>query len=174
MGTQACLCGIIVYMSPDDEKVLRKHLLQFLDGHQAHVDFDDAIKDLPSKLRGAKSDGIVHSVWELLEHMRLAQLDILEFIRNPDYESPPWPEGYWPDSESPTNTAAWNKSIKSYKADLKALKDIAEDPKTDLFDKIPHGTGQTILREILLVVDHSAYHLGQLVLVRKALGAWSK
>jgi uncharacterized damage-inducible protein DinB len=161
-------------MSSDDEKILRKQLLNFLDGHQAHVDFDDAVRDLPAKLRGAKPDGIVHSVWELLEHIRRAQFDILEFIRNPDYESPPWPEGYWPETESPPGSSEWNKSVKSYKEDLKALRDIAEDPNTDLFSPIPHGTGQTTLREILLVVDHSAYHLGQLVLVRKALGAWKK
>lgn len=161
-------------MSLDNEKVLRKTLLQFLDGHQAHVDFDDAVRDLPAKMRGAKPEGIVHSVWELLEHIRLAQYDILEFIRNPKYESPPWPEGYWPDSAGPANADAWDKSIKLYKADLKALRDMAENPDTDLFGKIPHGTGQTVFREILLVVDHSAYHLGQIVLVRKAIGAWPK
>lgn len=146
----------------------------FLDGRQAHVDFDNALKDLPAKLRGAKPDGIVHSVWELLEHIRLAQNDILEFIRDADYESPPWPEGYWPKAASPPSPSAWNKSIKSFKADLEALREIARDPKTDLFSPIPHGTGQTIFREIVLVVDHNAYHLGQLVLVRKVLGAWSR
>lgn len=161
-------------MSTDNEKTLREHLLKFLDGHQAHVNFDDAVKDLPENMRGAKPEGIVHSVWELLEHIRLAQNDILEFIRDPDYESPPWPEGYWPENASPSSPSAWNKSVKAFKADLKALRDMAKDPQTDLFKPIPHGSGQTILREILLVIDHNAYHLGQLVLVRKALGAWPK
>jgi len=161
-------------MSSDDERILRRHLANFLDGHEAHVDFDDAIKDLPAKLRGQRADGFAHSVWELLEHIRLSQEDILDFIRNPEYEARPWPASYWPKDPAPENAASWNKSIKAYKADLKELKDIASNPDTDLFGEIPHGEGQTILREILLVVDHSAYHLGQLVLVRKALGAWPR
>ena len=115
-----------------------------------------------------------YSVWRLLEHMRIAQRDILEFSRNPKHVSPEWPDGYWPQGDAPPDDAAWDRSIKAFRADLKAVEELVTDPSTDLFARIPHGDGQTILREALLVADHNAYHLGQIVAVRRLLGAWKQ
>ena len=126
----------------------------------------------PSRLRGVKPPGVPHTAWQLLEHMRIAQSDILEFSRDAKHKSPPWPEGYWPKTEAPPNAASWNNSLRSFRADLKAMAKLVADKKTDLFAKIPHGTGQTILREALLVADHNSYHLGQMVLLRRLLGTW--
>ena len=153
---------------------VREEVLSLLRGGQAHASFDDVIKDLPAKLRGAKPDGAPHTAWQLLEHMRIAQWDILEFSRNAKHASPQWPEGYWPKTEKPASDAAWKKSISSFKKDLAAMQKLVEDPKTDLYTKIPHGTGQNILREALLAADHNAYHIGQLVLLRRLLGAWNQ
>ena len=151
---------------------VREQVLALLRGGNAHVAFDDALKNFPAKLRGTKPDGAEHTVWQLLEHMRIAQRDILEFSRSAKHVSPKWPEGYWPKAEKPPNSGAWTQSIASFKKDLKAMQKLVEDPKTDLHARIPHGTGQTIFREALLVADHNAYHLGQLVLLRRLLGAW--
>ena len=151
---------------------LRQHLLNLLSGGGAHAKFDDVIKDVPPALRGAKPPNYPHSPWMLLEHLRISQWDILEFSRNKKHVSPAWPEGYWPETDAPPTAAAWDKSVKSFRADLKAMQDLVANPKTDLFAKIPWGDGQTILREALLVADHNAYHLGQLVDVRRLLGAW--
>ncbi|MGO9086819.1 MAG: DinB family protein [Candidatus Sulfotelmatobacter sp.] len=159
-------------MPNDPNHSLRQHLLDLLSGGNAHAKFDAVIKDLPPKLRGEKPANFPHSPWMLLEHMRLAQWDILEFSRNPKHVSPAWPEGYWPKTEAPPNAAAWDKSLKDFRADLKALQALVENPQTDLFARIPWGDGQTILREALLVADHNAYHLGQLVDARRLLGAW--
>lgn len=156
----------------NQDKALRQHVLYLLGGGGAHLKFDEAVKDLPPKLRGTKPANFPHSVWMLLEHMRLAQWDILEFSRDAKHVSPEWPAGYWPKSEAPANAAAWTKSIQEFQRDLKAMQDLVENPKTDLFARIPWGDGQTILREALLVADHNAYHLGQLVDVRRLLGAW--
>lgn len=150
---------------------VREHVVSLLIGGHAHVSFDDVIKDFPGKLRGAKPAGAPYSAWELLEHMRLALWDILEFSRDARHVSPQWPEGYWPKSKKPS-PSAWNSSITSFRKDLKAMIALVENPKTDLYARIPHGTGQTILREALLVADHNAYHLGQLVLLRRLLGSW--
>jgi hypothetical protein len=160
-------------MKTDQTASLRKHLVELLDGGQAHATFDDVIKGLPPQLRGTRPKGASHSPWELLEHMRIAQRDILEFTRNARHESPKWPEGYWPDSPKPASPKAWAKTVAAVRADLQAVKDIATDKSIDLFAKIPHGDGQTVLREILLVADHNAYHIGQLATVRKLLGAWA-
>ena len=159
-------------MTNDHEQVLRKHLLELLAGGGAHAKFEDAIKELPVKLRGARPDKYPHSPWMLLEHLRLAQWDILEFSRNEKHESPKWPEGYWPKAPEPPSADAWEKSVKEFRRDLKAMEDLVGDPKTDLFAKIAWGDGQTILREALLVADHNAYHVAQLVDVRRLLGAW--
>jgi len=156
----------------DPDRSLREHLLYLLDGGGAHLNFDKAVAGLPADLRGKRPRGAPYSAWELVEHMRMAQWDILEFSRNPQHVSPPWPAGYWPSQPAPASAAAWTKSLKGFRADLAALRQLAEDPATDLHARIPHGDGQTILREILLVADHNAYHLGQLVLVRRLLGAW--
>ena len=151
---------------------LRQHLLELLAGGSAHSNFDDVVKDFPVELRGRKPVGLPHSPWMLLEHLRLAQWDILEFSRNAKHVSPAWPAGYWPPTEAPPNDTAWNQSIKEFRRDLKAMQNLIADPKTDLFDRIPWGDGQTLLREALLVADHNAYHLAQLVDARRLLGAW--
>jgi len=156
----------------DCDRMLRDHVLYLLRDGGAHLSFDKAVAGLSAKLRGAKPAGVPHTPWRLLEHMRLAQWDILEFSRNPRHGSPEFPEGYWPNGDAPPNSKAWDASIKAFRKDLKAMADLVDDPKTDLFARIPHGDGQTILREALLVADHNAYHLGQLVVVRRLLGAW--
>ena len=146
--------------------------MSLLKGGNAHIDFESAIKGLPAELRGKRPKGFPHSPWELLEHLRLSQSDILEFSRDAKHQSPKWPEGYWPKTPAPPSASAWTKSVKQFRADLDAMCELVENPSTDLFARIPHGEGQTILREALLVADHNAYHLGQLVLVRRLLGAW--
>jgi hypothetical protein len=157
----------------DRDRMLRDHVLYLLRDGGAHLNFDKAVAGLPAKLRGAKPAGMPHTPWRLVEHMRLAQWDILEFSRNPRHVSPEFPEGYWPKGDAPPDSKSWDASIKAFRKDLKAMEDLVDDPKTDLFARIPHGDGQTILREALLVADHNAYHLGQLVVVRRLLGAWS-
>jgi hypothetical protein len=154
------------------DSALRQQLVELLSSSHAHADFDAAVKDLPAELRGKRPRGAEHSPWELLEHLRIAQWDILEFSRDAKHASPPWPEGYWPASPVPGDEKAWDKSVRAFRKDRKALCDLVADPATDLYAKIPHGDGQTILREALLAADHNAYHVGQLVLVRKLLGAW--
>ncbi|MGH9669716.1 MAG: DinB family protein [Terriglobales bacterium] len=140
------------------------------EGH-AHAGFDSAIRDLPAKARGAKVKGVPYTAWEILEHMRIAQWDILEFSRDPKHVSPEFPAGYWPKTKAPPR-GAWEKSVRAFRSDLRAMQRLVADPATDLFARIPHGEGQTILREALLVADHNAYHLGQLVLLRRLLGIW--
>ena len=156
----------------NNDQAVRKHLLELLDGAHAHAPFDKVVSDFPSKLRGEVPSGLPHSAWMLLEHMRLAQWDILEFSRNPEYKEMKWPEDYWPQSPVPPSEAAWDKSVKSFHDDLAAMKKLVNDAKTDLFAKIPWGDGQTILREAMLVADHNSHHLGQLIDVRRLLGAW--
>jgi uncharacterized damage-inducible protein DinB len=155
-----------------EDRALREHLLYLLRGGGAHLDCEQAITGLPAEARGARPAGLPFTVWGLLEHMRIAQWDILDFSRDAKHVSPEWPSGYWPEGEAPPSDAAWEKSVAAFRADLKAMQKLVENPKTDLYARIPHGDGQTILREALLVADHNAYHLGQLVLVRRLLGAW--
>lgn len=155
-----------------NDKSLREHLVALLNKGEAHVTFEDTIKDLPAELRGKRPADEVHSPWELVEHMRIAQHDILEFARSPKHESPEFPAGYWPAPNSTPSEAQWKKSVDGFRADLKALSELATDEAKDLTAKIPHGDGQTILREILLAADHNAYHAGELVIVRRLLGAW--
>jgi hypothetical protein len=154
-------------MSADSQ--LRKHLIDLLTKEQAHIGPRAALKDFPKNLRGKKPAGAPHSAWQLLEHMRIGQWDILRFSIDPKHVSPPWPEGYWPKSPAPPSDAAWDKSVRQFLADLNAISKLVRNPRRDLFARIPHGTGQTILREALLVADHNAYHLGQIVTVRKML-----
>ena len=156
----------------NDNTALRKHLVELLRGGHAHVDFEKAIAGLPAKLRGARVPKLPYSAWGLLEHLRIAQWDILEFIRNPKHVSPKWPEGYWPKDDAPSDSAAWNASVAAFRRDLKELEGLAKNPASDLFAAIPHGDGQTILREVLLAADHNAYHLGEMVALRRLLGAW--
>jgi hypothetical protein len=150
---------------------LRKQLVELLRMEGAHLSFDDAVADFPIKLRGVKPQGAPHTPWQLLEHLRIAQWDILDFSRNPDYEEMKWPDDYWPKTEAPPDAAAWDKSVEQFRRDLKAIEELLSDAGTDLTARIPHGTGQTLLREVLLVADHNSYHLGQLVFVRKMLEA---
>jgi len=156
----------------DTDKSLREHLIDLLQGGNAHVKFDDVLADFPAELRDQKAANLPHSAWMLLEHMRIAQWDILEFSRNRKHKSPDWPKGYWPATDNPPSAAQWNASVKQFRADLKEMADLVKNPKTDLFAKIPGGDGQTILREALLVADHNAYHLAQMVDLRRLLGAW--
>jgi hypothetical protein len=151
---------------------LRQHLLELLKGGTAHATFDAIIVNIPAKLRGRKPANFPHSLWMLLEHLRLAQWDILEFSRNPKHVSPPWPEGYWPKTAVPPTPAAWNASVKKFRAQLRAMENLVKNPKTDLFAKIPWGSGQTILRQALLLADHNSYHLGQMLDLRRLLGDW--
>jgi hypothetical protein len=159
-------------MSRVQDRALRRHLLELLRGGHAHVNFEEALTGLPPQLRGAKPEGLPYSPWRLLEHMRIAQWDILEFSRNPKHVSPDFPSGYWPESDAPPDEKAWQKSIRQFRSDLKAMEDLVEDPSTDLYSPIPNGEGQTVLREALLLADHNSYHIGQLVTVRRLLGAW--
>lgn len=148
---------------------LRQHLADLLTKAEAHLDLESELREFPRELRGRKPPGAPHTPWQLLEHIRIAQWDILEFSRDAKHRSPKWPEGYWPKSEAPPDDKAWDKSVKQVLVDLKAMCELTSDPKSDLFAKIPHGDGQTLLREALLVADHNAYHLGQLVMVRRIL-----
>ncbi len=159
-------------MPIENDASLREHLLSLLKGGNAHVDFESAIIDFPADLRGKRPKGAEHSVWEVLEHLRVAQWDILEFSRDPKHKSPDWPVGYWPTSKTPSDEKAWDKSVRAFRKDLKAMCDLVADEKTDLCAKIPHGDGHTLLREALLLADHNAYHIGELVLLRRLLGAW--
>jgi hypothetical protein len=159
-------------MADKNDGALREHVLNLLREGHAHATFEQAVKGLPVELRGKVPKGAEHSPWQLLEHLRIAQEDILEFSRDAKHQSPKWPEGYWPKEKDPADEKAWDKSVRALRRDLKEMCALVEDPETALFAKIPHGDGQTILREALLVADHNAYHVGQLVLVRKMLGAW--
>ncbi len=151
---------------------LREHLVKLLKGGDAHADFDAAIGKFPAALRGTRPEHAEHSAWEVLEHLRIAQWDILEFSRNPRHKSPEFPAGYWPRTQTPQDAEAWGRSAEAFRKDLQALCDLVSDESTDLFAKIPHGEGQTVLREALVAADHNSYHLGELVLLRRILGAW--
>lgn len=155
-----------------DDAALREHVVNLLKGGTAHVRFRDAVEGFPVRKRGAFAHGLAHTGWQLLEHARLAQKDILEFSRSSEHISPEFPEGYWPKSPLPPNDAAWRKSLQAFETDLLAMVRLVRDRKLDLFAKLPHGTGQTLLREALTLADHNAYHLGQLVDLRRALGVW--
>ena len=154
------------------DESLRNHLRDLLSKKQAHVDFEGAIAGLPAELRGARHPAVPHTPWRLVEHLRIAQWDILQFCLGPDHVSPEFPEGYWPEGDAPPDPGAWDRSVEGFRADLGAMITLATDPETDLCAPLPRGDGQTILREALLVADHNAYHIGQLVVVRRLLGAW--
>jgi hypothetical protein len=161
-------------MSADPIAALREHLLYLLRGGGAHLDFEKAIAGLPPTLRGVRPEGLPYSPWRLLEHLRIAQWDILRFCIDPRHVSPPWPEGYWPEGDAPPDAAAWDRSVAAFRADLQQMMQLVSDPATDLFTPLPHGQGQTLLREALLTADHNAYHLGQLIVVRRLLNAWEE
>ena len=155
-----------------DETALRQFISKLLAWEDAHVGFETAVKDLPAKVRGTAPPGAPYSPWQLLEHLRITQHDILDFCINPQYEELEWPEDYWPSTAQPPSASAWDRSVEQFLQDRRALQKLVVDPKLDLMAKIPHGSGQTYLRELVLVADHTAYHVGQLVLVRKLLGTW--
>ena len=154
------------------DAALREHVRNLLDWEDAHASFDHAVKDIDPKLRGVVPPGLSHSAWQLLEHLRRCQWDILDFCRNPKYKEPASMKEYWPSSAAPKNAAEWNESVAAFRHDRDELKRLAADSKIDLFDRIPHGSGQTYLRELLLVADHNAYHVAQIVDVRRALKNW--
>jgi hypothetical protein len=155
-----------------NDAALRRHLVDLLKGGSAHVHFMDAVENFPEQKRGTFAQGLPHTGWQLLEHARIAQWDILEFSRNPKHVSPGFPEGYWPKTPNPPNEDAWAKSVREFQRNLDEMIQLVQDPKTDLHATIRHGDGQTILREALVLADHNSYHLGQLVDLRRALGAW--
>jgi len=150
----------------------RKQLAEFLDWHHAHVGFDDAVKGLPPRLRGAVPTGFAHSAWQIVEHIRIAQADILEFCRSRTYREKQWPKDYWPVSAAPKNAAAWTTSLAAFRRDRKTAQRLTVDERVDLLATVPNGSGQTYLRELLLIADHTAYHVAQIVDLRRALGAW--
>lgn len=157
---------------PDPHRALRDHLIELLRGGHAHLIFKDAVAGWPASLHGAKPPGQPFTGWRLVEHIRISQWDIVEFSRNPKYKSPKWPLGYWPKEDAPADTAAWDASVAQVERDRQDMERLVLDPTTDFFAKIPHGTGQTILREAMLVADHTSYHVGQLVLLRRLLGIY--
>ena len=157
-------------MKPDDSLILQ--LLDLLQKGNAHTPFDDAVKGVPIAKAGQRPEGAPHSPWELLEHMRIAQHDILKFSQGPGWVSPKWPEGYWPRSPKPQGAAQWRASVKAFRADLAAFAKLLRKRAGELEVPFAWGDGQTLLREALLVADHNAYHIGQLVLVRRLLGIW--
>jgi hypothetical protein len=156
--------------NPDQS--LRDHVLYLLKGEGAHAKFEDVIDDFPANLRGEKVPNFPHTAWMLLEHLRIAQGDILEFSRNAKHKSPEWPSGYWPKAEAPPSADAWSESVRAFQNDRQAMEKLVADPKADLHAPFAWGNGQTLLREALLVADHNSYHLGQLVILRRMLGAW--
>jgi DinB superfamily len=156
-------------MAKQETISLRKHLAEMLRMKGAHLNLEEALSGFPVAMRGAKPAGAPHSAWQLLEHMRIAQEDILDFSRNPKYRHKKWPDDYWPETDDPPSDEAWEKSVRLFQSDLKEMQDLVADTKHDLLARIPHGAGQTLLREALLVADHNSYHLGQLVLLRKMM-----
>ena len=154
-------------MTEDQIDAIREQLAIAIDGRESHIDFHSVVKDFPEEARGQKPAGAPHSAWQLLEHMRIAQRDILEFSRNPKHQSPDFPEGYWPKTEAPPNAQAWAQSVNQFANDEQEFKDLIETG--DLFTPFPHGEGQTLLREALVLAGHNSYHLGQLAFLKKML-----
>ncbi|HMI42068.1 MAG TPA: DinB family protein [Gemmatimonadaceae bacterium] len=153
------------------DTAVRDLLVKVLSWEDAHVGFDAVVTDIPEHMRGTQVSGL-HSLWELVEHLRLTQHDILDFCRNKDYEEMEWPRDYWPTTPAPPSASAWDKSLGQFKRDRESFQQMTSDPNLDLTARIPHGNGQTYMRELVLAADHSAYHIGQLVLVRQLLGIW--
>ncbi|MGM0546642.1 MAG: DinB family protein [Bacteroidota bacterium] len=156
----------------ESEKTVRALLLEQLDSRNAHVDFDQSVQGLTFKQTGIRVEGVPHTIWELIEHMRIAQSDILEFCKNPDYEELDWPDDYWPEKSAPENKEMFNKSVRAVKDGIEKMRELIQDPKNNLQQPFSHGDGQTFFREAILIVDHNAYHIGQIVLIRRLLGSW--
>ena len=160
-------------LNADNDQSLRDHLLSLLRGGNAHISFDDFIAGFPAESCGRRIEGLPYTAWQVLEHMRIAQWDILEFCRDTKHVSPKWPEGYWPKRDELGNPELLKETAEKFRIDLKQMGDLVSASSTDLFATIPHGTGQTILREALLVADHNAYHLGVVVAADRILKAKS-
>ena len=156
----------------NNDKVLRDQLLAQLRGGQAHMGFEEAVADFPMAHINTRPPNVTYTFWHLIEHIRITQWDILEFVRNPDHVSPNWPKGYWPDPAQQATPDQWKATVAAFHKDIKDLEALATDPATDLFSPIPHGDGQTILREILLVADHNAYHIGEFGILRQVTQTW--
>jgi len=154
-----------------NDEALREQLAHLLRGGHAHAAVEQALRTYPVSIAGERMPGSANTSWRLLEHIRIAQWDILEFSRDADHVSPKFPDGYWPDWDAPPDEDAWNRSVDATCCDLQSMIDLVQDPETDLFAKIPHGTGQTIMREAFLIADHTAYHLGQMMMLRRAVEA---
>ncbi|MDR8391346.1 DinB family protein [Aliifodinibius sp. S!AR15-10] len=151
---------------------LREHLLDQLVNEHAHTSFSNAVSGLTPNEVGIQPDSLPYSIWQLVEHIRIAQSDIVQFCIDPDYQSPEWPKGYWPTNAAPSGTKEWKDSIKQIESDLQQMVELVKDPKNDLFEPFPHGDGQTLFREAILVIDHNSYHTGQIVTMRRLLGLW--
>lgn len=156
----------------ESRKPVRELLLEQLEGKQAHVDFDQAVQGLSHKQAGIKIEGLPHTVWELIEHIRIAQADILEFCRNPDYEELDWPKDYWPENSGPSDKETFEESIRAVRNGIEEMRALVRDSESDLQKPLPHGNGQTLFREAMLIVDHNAYHIGQIVQTRRMMGSW--
>lgn len=151
---------------------LREYLLKLLEGGQAHIEFERAVDGIPFDHLGKRPGGVPYSLWQQVEHLRIAQRDILEFSRDPDYESPDWPDGYWPDWPAPESQQQWETTLEAFYADHREMVALVADSGRDLLDPFPWGDGQTLFRQAVLIVDHNAYHIGQIVVIRKLLGNW--
>lgn len=156
----------------ESEKTVQQLLLEQLEGRNAHVDFDQAVQGLTYKQTGIKVEGLPHTIWELIEHIRIAQEDILEFCKNPDYVGMGWPNDYWPESHAPDSKAQFEQSVKAVRDGVETMRDMLRDPGNNLLAPFSHGGGQTLFREAMLIVDHNAYHIGQIVQIRRLLGSW--
>lgn len=156
------------------DSVVREHLLELLRGGNAHMTFEEAIEEYPQASINTRFPNGTYTPWHLLEHLRRTQWDILDFIRNPNYREGTWPDDYWPAQDQQATEDDWKGTIAAFHADMQALQAIVQDPQTDLYARIPHGTGQTIFREILLVADHNAYHIGEFAIMRQVMGTWGK
>ena len=156
----------------DADRVLREQLIQLLIGRNAHMNFDDAVADFPMDFINRRPPAVPYTPWHIIEHIRIAQWDILEFVRDPNHISPHWPEGYWPHPEATATEFQWKESIDSFKSDLQGVESIVEDEAIDLMAEIPHAPGYTYIREVLLVADHNAYHIGEFSILRQVMGTW--
>jgi uncharacterized damage-inducible protein DinB len=159
-------------MAKTEDRALREQLVKFLSGGEAHAEFKDVLNDFPVAARGAVPKGAEHSAWQELEHIRIALHDLLDFSTNPNYVAMKWPDDYWPKEAAPKNDAAWEASVRAVKKDIADFEKLVGDPESNLYATIPWGEGQTLLREVLIAGQHTSYHLGQIVLLRRLLGAW--
>lgn len=158
----------------NSEKLLREQLINYLEKPHTHMLLSDAVKDLPEELINQKPGGLPYSFWDMLEHIRISQFDMIDFIQNPNYKEMSWPKEYWPKKGSKATKKMWDEATRQYDKDLETLKEIIKNPKSDLFAPIEHGNGQTIFREVLQIIDHAGYHIGQFIVMRRLANNWGK